>query len=362
MAANLDERTEPATPRRRQESREKGQVARSQDLTAAVLLLGGMVVLRFVGPWLWEGLLAITAASLSPHAPLDLGEVTAFSNLVVVEGVKRVAPIIVLIFLIVIVALYSQVGNLLTAQPLIPSLSKLNPITGLGRIFSLRSVMATFINLLKLTLVGAVAYWTLRGQAGPVIHAFSLTFYDGFALGTSLVFDLGIRLGVLLLILALLDYAWQRFRHEREIRMTKEEIKDELRSMEGDPQIRRRRRQAQLQMAVGRLRQDVPTADVIVTNPTHLAVAIRYDAATMEAPKVIAKGADYLALRIRLIAQEYGIPIVEKKPLARSLYESVDVGQYVPERFYHAIAEILAYIYTLSGSGPRTHGPRLAPA
>jgi len=362
MAANLDERTEPATPRRRQEARERGQVARSQDLSAAVLLLAGMIVLRVVGPWLWEGLLIITAASLSSDAPLALGEVSSFSILIVMEGVKRLAPVVILVFIVVMLAVYVQVGNILTVQPLIPSLGKLNPISGLGRIFSLRSVIAAAINVSKLALVGGVAYLTMRGHAPSVIHAFSLRFYDGFTLGATLVFDLSIRLGILLLVLALLDYAWQRYRHEREMRMTKEEVKDELRSMEGDPQIRRRRRQAQLQMAARRLRKDVPQADVIVTNPTHLAIAIRYDANSMTAPKVIAKGADYLALRIRLIAQEFGVPIVERKPLARALYESVEVGQYVPERFYHAIAEILAYIYSLGASHTRPVGAPTVPA
>jgi len=157
------------------------------------------------------------------------------------------------------------------------------------------------------------------------------------------------KLSIALLILALLDYAWQRFRHERDLRMTKEEVKDELRRMEGDPHIKRRRRQLQLQLAMQRLRKDVPKADVVVTNPTHLAVAIAYDSGTMMAPKVVAKGADEIALRIRQIAAECGIPVVERKPLARALYEAVEVGQYIPENFYRAIAEILAYIYELAG-------------
>ena len=167
------------------------------------------------------------------------------------------------------------------------------------------------------------------------------------------MFELGIKLAAALIILALLDYAWQRYKHERDLRMTKEEVKDEMRSMEGDPNIKRRRRQVQLQIAMQRLQKDVPTADVVVTNPTHIAVAVRYDTETMIAPRVVAKGADYMALRIRQIASEFGIPIVEKKPLARALYESVEPGDYIPERFYRAIAEILAYVYELTGRTPK---------
>ena len=166
------------------------------------------------------------------------------------------------------------------------------------------------------------------------------------------MFELCMQLSAALLVLALLDLAWQRYRHERDLRMTKEEVKDEMRSMEGDPAVKRRRRQLQLQLAMQRLQRDVPTADVVVTNPTHVAVAIGYDVETMAAPKVVAKGADHIAIRIRQIAAQHGIPIVERKPLARALFEAVDVGQYIPEKFYKAIAEILAYVYELTGRSP----------
>jgi flagellar biosynthetic protein FlhB len=168
-----------------------------------------------------------------------------------------------------------------------------------------------------------------------------------------LAFRLGIVLGVVLLILALFDYAYQRYRHERDLRMTKEEVKDEMRSMEGDPVVKRRRREAQMQLATQRMRQAVPQADVVVTNPTHVAVAIRYDPETMAAPKVTAKGADHLALRIRQIAAAAGVPILERPPLARMLYQDVDVGREIPERFYQAVAEILAYVYELTGRNMR---------
>jgi len=242
-----------------------------------------------------------------------------------------------------------QVGTLFSLQPLVPRLSKISPLNGFKRLFSSRMLMMAAANLGKLVVVALLIYMMFMQSTAPIIYAFTLEFRDAFRLGSSLAFELGMRLSVALLVLALLDLAWQRFRHEKDLRMTKEEVKDEFRSMEGDPRIKSRRRQLQYQLALQRIRKDVPQADVIVTNPTHVAVAIQYEARNMPAPKVIAKGGDQMALRIRQIAAEWGIPIVERRALARALFESVEIGQYIPERFYRAIAEILAYVYELSG-------------
>lgn len=349
MAGFADEKTEPATPRRRLESRQRGQVARSQDLTAAVLLLAGFLSLALLGPGLWQTFLAITRTGLSGEPFPRPEELLPFARSVAMEPLKWLVPFMVLLFVAMVVTLLAQVGILFTGQPLIPSLDKLNPLNGLKRLFSIRSVMLAVVNFGKLLVVAWVAYATMSERADAIIHAFMFGSHAVFALGASLMFQLTMRLGVALLILALLDFAWQRHRHERDLRMTKEEVKDELRSMEGDPQSRRRRRDVQLRLALQRLRQDVPKADVIVTNPTHVAVAIRYDSETMAAPKVVAKGADMVAMRIRQIAMEFGVPLVERPPLARALFESVDVGRYIPERLYQAIAEILAYVYELGG-------------
>jgi flagellar biosynthetic protein FlhB len=172
---------------------------------------------------------------------------------------------------------------------------------------------------------------------------------QAFALGASIVYAVGLRVAALLLVLAIVDYTYSRFRNETKLRMTKQEVKEEMRRMEGDPKIKQRRRQIAYQMASKRLAKDVPTADVIITNPTHFAIALKYDAATMHAPKVVAKGQDLLAQKIREIAIAHGIPIIERKPLARALYRLVEVGKEIPEQFYSAIAEILAYVYELSG-------------
>lgn len=350
MAASADEKTEPATPRRRNEARQKGQVARSQDLTAAVLLFSAFVALSMFGGSLWATLLAITRAGLTGADSTTIDQVLPYAGAAAAEAFKKVVPLLLLLFFAMLLTLYAQVGWLLTFATLKPSLSKLNPLAGIKRLFSVRSIVQVVTNLGKLMVVGTVAYLTLAGQAAAITYAFTLGFYGIFPLGAKLMFDLGINLGAAMLVLALFDYAWQRYKQERDMRMTKEEVKDEMRSMEGDPQIKRRRRDIQLQIAMQRMRQDVPTADVVVTNPTHVAVAIRYDVDTMAAPKVVAKGADMMALRIRQLAQEFGIPIVSRPPLARAIFEAVEVGGYVPEKLYRAIAEILAYVYELSGS------------
>lgn len=349
MAATAEERTEPPTPRRRKEARQKGQVARSQDLTAAVLLLAGFFALALLGPGLWMCLLVIVRAALTGDTPTDAAEVVPFAAAAVAETLKHVVPFLLILFVAMVAALLAQIGLLFTLNPLTPNLNKINPLSGIQRMFSIRSVMLAAINFGKLLAVGLVAYIVVYQSASAIIHAFSFEFIDVFRLGSWLLFKLGIYLGVALLILALLDFAWQRYRHGQDLKMTKNEVRDELRNMEGDPKIKQRQRQVQLQLATQRLRRDVPTADIVVTNPTHVAVAVRYDADTMVAPKVVAKGADEIALRIRQIAAEFNIPTVERPPLARALFDAVDVGAYVPQQLYQAIAEVLAYVYELTG-------------
>ncbi len=352
MAPGTEEKTEAPTPKRRNEARSKGQVARSQDLTAAVLLLSSFVALAALGPGLWRSLAAIMTAALSAENPQRLDNVLPLAGAIAVEIIQRIGLILVVLFLATLASLYVQIGWLITFQPLIPSLSKVSPLAGFKRLFSAKSLMRAASSFLKLLIVGVVAYFTLASSLTAVVYSFSFGFHDIIQIGSALTLDLGFRLGGALLILALIDVAWQRYSHEKELRMTKEEVKDELRSMEGDPQIKRRRRQLQLQLAAQQLQKDVPTADVIVTNPTHLAIAIRYDATEMPAPRVVAKGADYMAIRIRQIAKDHGIPMVERRPLARALYDTVEPGDYIPEKFYRAIAEILAYVYELTGRTP----------
>jgi flagellar biosynthesis protein FlhB len=207
--------------------------------------------------------------------------------------------------------------------------------------------------LLKMVLVSWAAYSAVAGRLGSIVQVQQLAFMQIFALGADVIFSIALRIGIVLLVLAVLDYIVQRFNIERQLRMSKTEVKEEMKSMEGDPKVKMRRRQIAMQRARDRLKKEVPTADVIITNPTHFAVALKYDAAAMHAPRVVAKGADLMARRIRELAAEHGIPIVERATLARAIYRLVDVGQEIPEQFYAAIAEILAYVYELSGKAKR---------
>lgn len=351
MADSAGERTESPTPRRRQEAREKGQVAKSHDLSSATLLLGGMIGLRLFGPGLLGSMLELMrenlgASGMGAPGAIDVNRIVMTTMMLALSGA---GPVLVVLILVALVANIVQVGPILTVQPLLPKWERLNPINGVGRLFNVRTLVQLVMNLLKLAVVLLVAYVALNSRMGDVLLALETTGWRQVALLSDVLYDVGIRLALVLLILALLDFAWQKLKMERDLRMTKQEVKEEMRRMDGDPIIKQRRRKMQLAAAMQRIRKAVPTADVIVTNPTELAIAIKYDADSMAAPRVVAKGADYLARKIRELAALHGIPIIERKPLAQALFKTVEVGQEVPEQFYKAIAEILAYVYQLSG-------------
>ena len=352
MPADQGEKTEAPTPRRRMEAREKGQVARSQDLTAVVTLLVGLFMLQLMWTSIWGRMMLVMRRSLSDPSLADPDKAASYAVGLFIEMSNMVLPVFITILVAGLAVLVAQVGLNFTWKPLKPSFSKLNPISGVGRLFSGRTFATMFVNLGKLFLVGGVAYLTIRGSAEVILASTLLGLGSLLSVMGDLVFTLGIRLGLVLLLLALIDYVYQRHRHEKDLKMTKEEVKDELRSMEGDPVVKQRQRKVRQQLAMQQLRRDVPQADVIVTNPAHVAIAIKYDTKTMQAPKVVAKGADYLALRIRQVAAQFDIPIVQRPPLARMMYQDIEVGQYIPEKFYQAIAEILAYVYRLGGKSP----------
>ncbi|NOX59738.1 MAG: flagellar biosynthesis protein FlhB [Planctomycetes bacterium] len=358
MADQNGEKTEAPTPKRRQESREKGQVAKSQDLTAAVVTLSALLAIQWLGPSMWGKLLNLVQAGLSEHDSLSAGGLTATAGSFASVMIWMLVPIFIVVLIAALVTLYWQVGWLLTWHPVTPSFSKISPLQGFKRLFSPRTAVTTAINLGKMALMVAVVYWTVAGTIQQIIFASSLAAIDVYRLAASMVFDIGLRLAIVMLILALIDYTYQRQRHEKDLRMSKEEVREELKHMEGDPLMKRRRREVQMKLAMQRLQQDVPKSDVVITNPTHLSIALRYDSETMSAPKVIAKGADWMAFRIRQIAAANCVPIVERKELARMMYDAVEVGQEVPHRFYEAIAEVLAYVYELSG---KNLGPRPVP-
>ena len=243
-----------------------------------------------------------------------------------------------------------QVGFLFSATPLEPSFERLDPIAGLGRIFSMRSVARLMGGLFKVTAVALVVGWTVWHERLRLLEMSELGFEGVVAAAVELMLTLSLRAAMLLLVLAILEYGYQKWQYERDLRMSKQEIREELKRFEGDPRIRERRRAIQRQLALQRMMQKVPKATVVITNPTHYAVAIQYDKETMDAPVVVAKGTELLAKRIREIAMENGIPIIERRELAQALYKSVEVDQVIPPELYQAVAEILAYVYRIRGT------------
>jgi flagellar biosynthesis protein FlhB len=352
MAEDSGDKTEAPTPRRREEAREQGNVARSADLSAAAMLLGALVLLNWFGGGLFAALTVCVRQMLgsASMSSLDGSRFAAEGILALLLIIGRaVLPLMLGVVLIALVANIAQVGLHLTPAKLKPDFGALNPLRGLGRLFERRSLVVLVMGVLKMTLVALAAYSAVHGRLAQIVTIERLTSMQMLKLGGDMLFSIGIRVGVLLLVLAIIDYAWQRWQLEQGLRMTKQEVKDEMRRMEGDPKLKQRRRQIAMQLAQKKLKKDVPTADVVITNPTEFAIALKYDAATMHAPRVIAKGQGFMARRIRELAIAAGVPILERKPLARALYKLVDVGHEIPEEFYSAVAEILAYVYELTG-------------
>jgi flagellar biosynthetic protein FlhB len=348
MAEDMGEKTELPSSRKLSEARSRGQVAKSQelaaaiDLSAAVLLLvifGGSVVRTMAA--VMRRVLANPAEALDPSAMGRLVLNTAW------ESIKVVAPVLGLMAVVAAGSHIVQFGLLFTTHPLQPNLRRLNPISGFGRLFGKRNMVRTLSGLVRITLVGAVA-WAYVEDCLPTFATLPLLpVSQAAAVVGRILLELALWALAVLLVLGAADYLYQRWQHTQDLKMTKEEVKDERRSMEGDPAVKGRRYKLMREMAMQRVSAAVPKADVIVTNPTHYAVAIQYDQATMRAPRVVAKGVDHMAMRIRHLALIHKIPIVERPPLARALYAGVEVGQEISTEFYQAIAEVLAYVYRL---------------
>jgi flagellar biosynthetic protein FlhB len=365
MAENDGDKTEAPTPRRRQEARDQGQIARSQDLTAAVLLLTTLLTLNATGTHIVSILKSFVGKMLGGPSLSNLDASTAIPDFV--HGIDQIgialAPLLAATVIMAIVSNVLQVGLVFNPERLTPNFEALNPVRGWSKMFGGGHVKPgqMVLNVLKLVVLSAVAYSALHGRIGEIVTCQRLAFSQVFFLGAQVVYSIALRLAIALLLIAIIEYVYRRWKLEQDLKMTKQEVKDEMRKMDGDPKVKQRRRQIALQRYQQKLKKDVPTADVVVTNPTHYAVALKYDPDTMHAPRVVAKGADFLALRIREIAVEHGVPILERKPLARALYQTVDVGKEIPEEFYAAIAEILAYVYELTGKNKRRDRPAMRP-
>jgi flagellar biosynthetic protein FlhB len=352
MDDQAGDKSQDATPHRRQKARDEGQVAKSQDLSAAVLLLGALVMLLSFGGGFVKVYSAYArrqfgggGAWMQADTMLVTSEWTYFTG----QFSGTVLPFLAFLLLIAVVINLMQTGIVFLPDKLAPDSKRIDPIKGLGRMFSLPSVMRLVFGLIKIAIVCAVALISLYAEWPDIMALGGQPVSTIAAFVTQVLLWTATKIAVVLLILALLDYAFQRWKQEQDLKMTSQEVREEMKNLQGDPQTAARRRSVQRQLVLNRLGTAVPKADVVITNPTELAIAIQYEPETMAAPIVVAKGAGIIAQRIRRLALENGIPIVERKPLAQALYKQIDVGHAVPQDAYTAVAEVLAYVYQLKG-------------
>jgi len=346
----LEDKTEAPTPRRRQEARQEGQVARSVELNSALVLLSALVILRLCGPSLADRLRGVMVNSFThfPKGDLAVGDVTSDLVRILLEVGVMMAPIVIGVAAIGFLSSAVQVGLTLSAKPLQIKAERLNPIPGIGRMFSVRAGVECLKAIAKVTVVGYIVYSFIRDRYSDIASLAGGHYLTTCSTIGKLTWELLLRAALAILVIAALDYMFQRFQHEKQLRMTKQEVKEDLKRTEGDPLVKSRIRQRQRAISQRRMMQEVPKADVVVTNPTHYAVALKYESEKHVAPVVVAKGQRLVALKIREIAEENNVPIVENAPLARTLYTTVEIGDEIPAALYQAVAEILAYVYKLS--------------
>lgn len=347
----LEDRTEQATQQHREEVRKKGQVAKSAEVSSMFVLLGGLVAAKAAAPGIMGRMASLTEELLG-HLSAFQATSEGVSHLAQTVGLTfgaMMAPILGAVMVCGLVGNVAQVGFVFSTQSLQPDLTRLDPLKGMARLVSGRSFVELFKSLAKVAIVGWVVYAFLRNERDTVT---SLGVMDRDVAGRmagELIWRLCIRTVSVLLFIASLDYIYQRWMFEKSIRMTKQEVKEEFKRSEGDPMVKQALRQRRRQIVSKRMMQDVPKADVVVTNPTHFAVALKYDGGSMAAPIVVAKGQRLIAQRIKEIARQSGVPVVENKPLARALFADVEIGHPVPVELYQAVAEVLAFVFRLKG-------------
>lgn len=351
------EKTEEPTSKKLEDARKEGQVAKSKEVTSAFEMLAAFLMLRFLVGYIgtvFVGNIYNLYSQIPEYVKLYDGHVqTDTFRMIFVASLTRIlqiiAPFLIVGFLVAFITNLLQVKWKITGKPLQPKFNKLNPVSGFKRIFSKNSLMELVKSVLKLTLIGYVVYDYLKKNMPPIYQLYDISLNQGIAQVGMLVINLGIRIALFYMLIAALDFAYQKIKFKNDMKMTKQEVKDEYKNQEGDPQIKGKQRQRMMEASRRRMMQQLPEADVVITNPTHFAVAIKYEPEVYDAPYVVAKGADYLAQKIKDVAKENHIEIVENKPLARMLYANVDVGSVVPPELYQAVAEVLAFVYHLQG-------------
>lgn len=345
----FQEKTEDASPRKREKAREQGQVAKSIELNGALMLSLGCASILALAPFVGSQMNSMMIDLMShaaEYASFTDG-LQALATTQVMSFLIMVGPIMLVLLLIGTGASIMQVGFKITPEAMAPKLEKLNVLSGLKRLFSMRSGVTLVRDTIKLILIGIVAYAVIVNEVDQLILLPDSSIGQIVIHMTEVSLWVGIKIGAVMLVMGGLDYFYQRYELEKTLRMSKQELKEEYRDSEGSPKIKSRIRQIQRDRSRQRMMQAVPTADVVITNPTHLAIALKYDADSMNAPTVVAKGERLVALRIRELAMQSGVPVIEDKQLARALFKLCDIGQMVPQSLYRAVAELLAYVYRL---------------
>ena len=349
---NKDQKTEEASSKRISDTEEKGNFAQSREISSSFVLLASIIAFSIVGKNATETVMKTWYSVLAEMGSinLDIHELFRLLKWNMQNFIFIIGPILITIMIAGVLANLMQTGGLrLSAHPLSLKWNKLSPLKGFKRIFSKNSLVELFKSLFKIAIVSIIAYQTINGHWDevPTLMGYGVA-QTLFFMGEVMV-EIMIKVVIVMIFLAALDFSFQKYTYLENLRMTKQEVKDERKDIEGNPQIKNRIRSVQLEMARRRMMASVPEADVVVTNPTHFSVAIKYDVKNYAAPVVVAKGQNEIALRIREIAKENDVPLVEDKPLARTLYKTVDVGQLIPASLYKAVAEILAYVFKLKG-------------
>ena len=352
------EKTEEPTTKKLDDARNEGQVAKSKEIYNAVGLLALFLIIHFYVGYIGSNLMNFFASIynqipdfiLMPDGFLPALTYRVLFRTMFIRILILVGPIMLIAFIIAVVCDILQVKWKVTTKPLKPKFSKLNPIKGFSKIFSVNSLVELLKSIAKIGIIAYVAYSYLLGRIDELFILYDITLMQGIALTGDLVVQTGIRISAAYLIVALADLIYQKRKHHKDNMMTKQEVKDEYKNQEGDPQVKGKQKQRMMQASQRRMMQQLPEADVVITNPTHYAVAIKYDEDVHNAPIVLAKGADFIALKIKEAAKEHGIEIVENKPLARMLYTNVEVGEMVPPELYQAVAEVLAMVYHMKNS------------
>ena len=349
------EKTEEPTQKKLTDARKEGQVAKSQELNHAINLVMVFLLLRIIGfymgtrfmemfTWVYEG---IPSQIVQTGGNLSVRDFCNYINRCALQLLLILLPVLLTGFTVSVIVNLLQVKWAPTAKPLAPKFSKLSPLSGVKRLFSMEKLFELLKSVVKIFVIGYMAYITLRDKIGMILLLENISLKEGVGLVLQTVLDMGFRIAILYIVVGVADYAYRRWKFHKDMMMTKQEVKDEYKNSEGDPQIKGKIRQKMREVSQRRMMQSVPQADVVITNPTHFAVALRYDLTIATAPIVVAKGADLLAQKIKDIARENEVEIVENKPLARMIYHNVELGSMIPPELYQAVAEVLAFVYNI---------------